>query len=84
MVQALCKQRDILLMLLATVRQSESGEVRLLGSQSLRKALKVHWRQVSKQVTQITACCLSAMFRTTESRLRSSQFALYLPLAVSP
>lgn len=49
-MQALCKQRDIPLMLLSTVRHSESAEVRLLGSQTLRRNLKVHWRQLSKEV----------------------------------
>ncbi|KAK9905642.1 hypothetical protein WJX75_003705 [Coccomyxa subellipsoidea] len=48
-LKALCKQRDILLMLLLTVRHSESAEVRLLGSQTLRRNLKVHWRQLSKE-----------------------------------
>ena len=48
--QALCKQRDIPVMLLMVVRQSESAEVRLLGSQTLRRSLKLHWRQLSKEV----------------------------------
>ncbi|BDA47413.1 Importin-4 [Coccomyxa sp. Obi] len=61
-LKALCKQRDIPVMLLMIVRQSESAEVRLLGSQTLRRSLKLHWRQLSKEAqTSIKTGLLEAL-----------------------